>query len=72
MLIWAQDYENFEQSINNLFDLNKTQKAITDIERQKIQKILYGDRLDNPFKEILKYGEHMQEIEFDEDQEDAL
>ena len=68
MLIWAQDYENFEQSINNLFDLNKTQKAITDIERQKIQKILYGDRLDNPFKEILKYGEHMQEIEFDEDQ----
>ena len=58
----------FEQSINNLLDLNKTQKAITDIERQKIQKILYGDRLDNPFKEILKYGEHMQEIEFDEDQ----
>ena len=54
MLIWAQDYENFEQSINNLFDLNKTQKAITDIERQKIQKILYGDRLDNPFKEIFE------------------
>ena len=68
MLIWAQDYEAFEQSINNLLDLNRTQKVITDIERQKIQKILYGDRLDNPFKEILKYGEHMQEIEFDEDQ----
>ncbi len=30
--------------------------------------MLYGDRLDNPFKEILKHGEHMQEIEFDEDQ----
>ena len=68
MLIWAQDYEAFEQSITNLLDLNRTQKVITDIERQKIQKILYGDRLDNPFKEILKYGEHMQEIEFDEDQ----
>ena len=68
MLIWAQDYEVFEQSITNLLDLNRTQKVITDIERQKIQKILYGDRLDNPFKEILKYGEHMQEIEFDEDQ----
>ena len=68
MLIWAQDYEVFEQSITNLLDLNRSQKIITDIERQKIQKILYGDRLDNPFKEILKYGEHMQEIEFDEDQ----
>jgi len=68
MLIWAQDFENFEQSIINLLELNQSHKLITDSEKQKIQKILYGDRLDNPFKEILKYGEHMQEIEFDEDQ----
>jgi hypothetical protein len=40
--------------------------------KKTIQKILYGDKLDNPFKEILKHGEHMQEIEFDEDQRNAL
>ena len=68
MIIWAQDYDNFEEKIINLLELNESTKEITDDEKKIIQKILYGDQLDNPFKEILKYGEHMQEIEFDEDQ----
>ena len=68
MIIWAQDYEEFEKSIINLLDINQSTKDITDDEKRLIQRILYGDRLDNPFKEILKHGEHMQEIEFDEDQ----
>ena len=68
MIIWAQDYDQFENSIINLLDINQSTKDITDDEKRLIQRILYGDRLDNPFKEILKHGEHMQEIEFDEDQ----
>ena len=68
MIIWAQDYDEFEKSILNLLELNQSVKNITDEEKSLIQKILYGDKLDNPFKEILKHGEHMQEIEFDEDQ----
>lgn len=68
MIIWAQDYDEFEKSILNLLELNQSTKDITDEEKSLIQKILYGDKLDNPFKEILKHGEHMQEIEFDEDQ----
>ena len=68
MIIWAQDYDEFEKSIINLLDINQSTKDITDDEKRLIQRILYGDRLDNPFKEILKHGEHMQEIEFDEDQ----
>ena len=68
MIIWAQDYDEFEKSIINLLDINQSTKDITEDEKRLIQRILYGDRLDNPFKEILKHGEHMQEIEFDEDQ----
>ena len=68
MIIWAQDYDHFEESIINILNLNQSTKEITDDEIRIVQRILYGDRLDNPFKEILKHGEHMQEIEFDEDQ----
>ena len=68
MIIWAEDCENLNSSILNLLELNRSNKEISDEEKKTIQKILYGDRLDNPFKEILKHGEHMQELEFDEDQ----
>ena len=68
MIIWAEDCENLNSSILNLLNLNQSKKEISDQEKKTIQKILYGDKLDNPFKEILKHGEHMQEIEFDEDQ----
>ena len=68
MIIWAEDCENLNSSILNLLELNQSNKEISDEEKKTIQRILYGDRLDNPFKEILKHGEHMQELEFDEDQ----
>ena len=68
MIIWAQDYDDFEECVINILNLNESTKDITEDEIKIIQRILYGDRLDNPFKEILKHGEHMQEIEFDEDQ----
>ena len=68
MIIWAQGYEQFEDEIVNLLNLNQSTKDIGENEKRLIQRILYGDKLDNPFKEILKHGEHMQEIEFDEDQ----
>ena len=68
MIIWAQGYDQFEDEIVNLLNLNQSTKDIAENEKQLIQRILYGDKLDNPFKEILKHGEHMQEIEFDEDQ----
>ena len=68
MIIWAQGYDQFEDEIINLLNLNKSTKDIAENEKRLIQRILYGDKLDNPFKEILKHGEHMQEIEFDEDQ----
>ena len=68
MIIWAQGYDQFEDEIVNLLNLNQSTKEIMENEKRLIQRILYGDKLDNPFKEILKHGEHMQEIEFDEDQ----
>ena len=37
-----------------------------------IKKILYGDTLESPFRNILKYGEHAQDLEFDEAQQSFL
>ena len=68
MIIWAEGYETFEEKVTNILELNQSRKEITDEEKNILKRILYGDKLDNPFKEILKHGEHMQEIEFDEDQ----
>ena len=41
MIIWAQDYENFEQSIIDLLELNKSHKAITETEKHRKSKKSY-------------------------------
>ena len=43
-----------------------------DNEKKYIRKFLYGDDLESPFKHIVKYGEHAQDLEFDQDQQSFL
>ena len=72
MIIWAEDFQNLEQSLNKLFNLNKGEYPMGDNEKKYIRKFLYGDNLESPFKHILKYGEHAQDLEFDQDQQSFL
>lgn len=72
MLIWAEDFQNLEQSLNKLFNLNRNEYPMGDNEKKYIRKFLYGDDLESPFKHIVKYGEHAQDLEFDQDQQSFL
>jgi len=72
MLIWANNYQNLENSILKMLDLNRSKHLIEEETIQLIKKILYGNTFENPFKNILKYGEHAQDLEFDDAQQSFL
>ena len=72
MIIWAKDCENLEKSILKILQLNRSKFLIEDKLIILIKKILYGDTLESPFRNILKYGEHAQDLEFDEAQQSFL
>jgi len=67
MIIWSEDYKNFENSLNKMFDLNINKK----IDQKNIEIIidkLFGNLKSNPFNKILEAGEHQQDVEFDRQQ----
>ena len=67
MIIWSEDYENLETSINKMFDLN----VHNNIEKKNIDIIidkLFGNLKTNPFNKILEAGETQQDLEFDRQQ----
>ena len=72
MIIWAEDFNNLEKSLTKLFNLNKSEYQLTENDRKLIRTILYGEDLKSPFKKVLKFGEHMQDLEFDQDQQSFL
>jgi hypothetical protein len=72
MILWANDYDDLEINILKLLELNKSGNEINEDTISLIQRILYGETLQSPFKEILKLGEHRQDLEFDQDQQSFL
>ena len=72
MIIWAEDFNNLEKSVTKLLNLNKSEYQLTENDRKLIRTILYGEDLKSPFKKVLKFGEHMQDLEFDQDQQSFL
>jgi len=72
MIIWAEDFINLEKSLTKLFNLNRNEYQLTEDDKKLIRTILYGEDLKNPFKEVLKLGEHLQDLEFDQDQQSFL
>ena len=65
MIIWAEDFINLEKSLTKLFNLNRNEYQLTEGDKKLIRTILYGEDLKSPFKKVLKFGEHMQDLEFD-------
>ena len=72
MIIWAEDFINLEKSLTKLFNLNRNEYQLTEGDKKLIRTILYGEDLKSPFKKVLKFGEHMQDLEFDQDQQSFL
>ena len=72
MIIWAQDFHNLENSINSIFALSEKPYSMHKDEKENIIKTLIGDNLKSPFKEVLKYGEHHQELQFNKIQQQFI
>ncbi len=72
MIIWAEDFINLEKSLTKLFNLNRNEYQLTEGDKKLIRTILYGEDLKSPFKKVLKLGEHLQDLEFDQDQQSFL
>ncbi len=72
MIIWAEDFQNLEQSLNNIFALSEKPYSMENDEKENIIKTLVGDNLKSPFKDVLKYGEHHQELQFSKIQQQFI
>lgn len=72
MILWAENLENLEKSINIVFDLSEKSYSMIDDEKNNLIKTLIGDNLKSPFKDILKYGEHHQEMQFNKTQQQFI
>jgi len=72
MIIWAEDFQNLEKSLNNIFALSEKPYSMENDEKENIIRTLIGDNLKSPFKDRLKYGEHHQELQFDKIQQQFI
>ena len=72
MIMWGEDIINLEKSLTKMFNLNRGEYQLKEEEKKLIRTSLYGIDLKSPFKKVLKLGEHMQDLEFNEDQQSFL
>ena len=72
MIIWGEDVIDLEKSLTKMFNLNRGEYQLKEEEKQLIRKTLYGIDLKSPFKKVLKLGELLQDLEFNEDQQSFL
>ena len=74
MIIWGNDYFKLEDSLNKVFNLNKSHPFIINkekIEEKNIQTIIdkmLGNIKKNPFGKVIELGEAQQDLEFDRQQ----
>ena len=72
MIICGEDVIDLEKSLTKMFNLNRGEYQLKEEEKQLIRKTLYGVDLKSPFKKVLKLGELLQDLEFNEDQQSFL
>ena len=58
MIIWAEDCNNLEKPLSELFAVNKGTCNLSEEDMKKIPEILYGVNLDIPFKKEFEIGEN--------------
>jgi len=72
MIIWGEDIIDLEKSLTKMFNLNRGEYQLKEEEKKLIRTTLYGIDLKSPFKKVLKLGELLQDLEFNEDQQSFL
>jgi len=69
MMMWREEFQDLEGSINKIFSLQKNVSHINSQDLKKIHTLLMGQNLKNPLKNILKANEEDQNIYLSENQE---
>ena len=72
MMLWREEFNNLEQSINKVFSLQKTKKFLSKNDLKKLHTLMMGQDLKNPLGAILKAKEEDQNITLSEDQESIM
>ena len=62
MMMWREEFNNLENSLNKIFALQKSEKFINQQDLNKIHTLFMGKDLKNPLKNILNASESDQNL----------
>ncbi len=72
MMMWREEFNNLESSLNKIFALQKSENFINQQDLNKIHTLFMGKDLKNPLKNILNASESDQNLHLSENQEQIL
>jgi len=72
MMMWREEFNNLENSLNKIFALQKSENFINQQDLNKIHTLFMGKDLKNPLKNILNASESDQNLHLSENQEQIL
>lgn len=72
MMMWREQFQDLDNSINKIFDLQESKNFINQQDLNKIHTLFMGQDLKNPLKNILNASESDQNLRLSENQEQIL
>jgi hypothetical protein len=72
MMLWREEFNNLDQSINKVFSLQKTKYFLSQNDLKKLHTLMMGRDFKNPLRAILKAKEEEQNITLSEQQESIM
>jgi len=72
MMMWREEFYKLNDSVDEIFSLQKTHNFLNPLDLRKIHTLLMGQDLKNPLRNILKANEEDQNIHLSENQEQIL
>ena len=72
MMMWREEFQDLESSINKIFALQESKNFINQQDLNKIHTLFMGQDLKNPLKNILNASESDQNLHLSENQEQIL
>ena len=72
MMMWREQFQDLDNSISKIFDLQESKNFINQQDLNKIHTLFMGQDLKNPLKNILNASESDQNLRLSENQEQIL
>ena len=72
MMMWREQFQDLDNSISKIFDLQESKNFINQQDLNKIHTLFMGQDLKNPLKNILNASESDQNLRLNENQEQIL